>query len=128
MFFKRVNGKCQIKKLNVLADKTKTAFCIVGFLSLAFLFLGGILGDIVSGVIGYKEQVLRIVIAIFLFGIAISSFIAGLHCAAHIWIAILKRMSRMMQLRPFISEMYAYCIGLAISLGVGFFILNMFIL
>lgn len=109
----------KIKKLTAIAELTKTHFVIVGILSVVFMLGGGVLAAIVTGLTGY-EEIIRIVISIFLFGITITSLFADLYCAAHIGIAIIRRISGTMKLRHFISTIVAYGLALLIPLIVGF--------
>jgi len=108
------------KKLTNIAEQTPRLFVIAGFSSFAIFLLGAITSVIVSSITG-NPHCTRFAISIFLFCIAATSLIADLHCIANIWIAIIRLITKKMKVRFFVSEIFAYCLGLSITLGVGFY-------
>lgn len=108
------------KKLTNIADQTLRLFVIAGFSSFAIFLLGIIISVIVSSITGNPHWT-RFAISTFLFCIAATSLIADMHFVANIWIAIIRLMTKKIKIRFFISEIFAYCLVLSITLGVGFY-------
>lgn len=110
----------KIEKLTKIGEQTIAFFGVIGLVSVAFMLLGSIIATIVAGISGHNYLV-RIVISISLFGIAVSSLFADLHCIAYIWITVLQQIEGIVKLRYCVSTIVGYCFALAILLCVGFF-------